>query len=136
MGLRSEIIALMFGALLMFVTFGDAHIYWFVGNLDTILGLTFWRALDLFYPIATIIVFLLYGWAKGGKLRINPTTVMLFASFITVLLLVDIDDVVKVLNITLEPSKTYWTIVMCIYPVYSSVAFFLFGKKHETLRSL
>ena len=136
MGSRSEIIALIFGALLMLVTFGDAHIYWIVGNLDTILGLTFWKTLDIFYPLATIAVFLIYGWAKGGKLRINLMTVLLFASFLTVLLLVDIDDIVKILNITLEPSKTYWITIMCIYPVYSSIAFFLFGKKHETLKAL
>jgi hypothetical protein len=135
MGLRSEILALAFGALLIFVTFGDGHIYWFVGNLDTIFGLAFWRALDVFYPLASIAVFLLYGWEKGKGLKFNTITILLFASFVTVLVLVNIDDFVQLLNVTLVPSKVYWTVMMWVYPVYSSVAFFLFGKKQETIRA-
>jgi hypothetical protein len=74
MGFKSEVLALAFGALLIFVTFGDAHIYWFIGNLDTIFGLTFWRVLDVFYPVASAVVFLLYGWVKGNGLKFNPQT--------------------------------------------------------------
>ena len=135
MGLRSEILALAFGALLVFVTFGDSHIYWFVGNLDTIFGLAFWHALDTFYPLASIAVFLLYGWEKGKGLKFNAITILLFVSFVTVLVLVNIDDFVQVLNVTLVPSKAYWTVMMWVYPVYSGVAFFLFGKKQETIRA-
>ena len=135
MGLRSEILALAFGALLIFVTFGDSHIIWFVGNLDTIFGLAFWRALDVFYPLASISVFLLYGWEKGKGLKFNTITILLLASFVAVLVLVNIDDFVQVLNITLVPSKAYWGVMMFVYPVYSSVAFFLFGKKQETIRA-
>ena len=132
MGLRSEILALAFGALLIFVTFGDSHIYSFVGNLDTIFGLAFWRALDVFYFLASVTVFLLNGWTKGKGLKFNAITILLFASFVALLVLINIDDFVHVLNITLLPSKTYWAIMMLVYPIYSSVAFFLFGMKQET----
>lgn len=135
MSLRSEILAFAFGALLILVTFGDGHIYWFVGNLDTIFGLTFWRALDTFYPLASIAVFLLYGWVKGNGLKFNTITALLFVLFVTALTLVNIDDFALVLNVTLAPSKAYWTVMMWVYPAYSSVAFFLFGKKHETMRT-
>ncbi len=132
-GLRSEILALAFGALLICVTFGDAHIYWFIGNLDTIFGLAFWRAMDVFYPLASISVFLLYGWEKGKGLKINSITILLFVSFVAALALVNIDDIAQVLNITFSPPKTYWVAIEWVYPIYSSVAFFLFGKKHETM---
>lgn len=132
MGLRSEILALAFGALLIFITFGDSHIFVVVGNLDTIFGLAFWKPLDVFYPLATITVFLLYGRDKGKGLKINKITLLLFASFIAALALVNIDDIVEVLNITLVLPKAYWIAIEWIYPIYSSIAFFLFGKTHET----
>jgi hypothetical protein len=135
MGSRTEILALAFGMLLMFVTFGDGHVYWFVGNLDTIFGLAFWHVLDTFYPLASIAVFLLYGWVKGNGLKFNAITAFLFASFIVVLVLVNIDDFVQLLNVTLVPSKAYWIIMMWVYPVYSGIAFFIFGKKQETINN-
>ena len=130
---KSEIIAFAFGVLLILVTFGDGHIYWFVGNLDTIFGLAFWRVLDTSYPLASIAIFLLYGWVKGDGLKINSVTVLLFASFVTVLALIYIDDIVQLLNFNLAPSKVYWTVITWVYPFYSSIAFFLFGKRHETV---
>jgi len=135
MSLRSEILALTFGALLIFVTFGDGHIYWFVGNLDTIFGLTFWHVLDTFYPVASIAVFLLYGWVKGDGLKFNTTTILLLASFVTLAILINIDDIALVLNFTLTPSEAYWAIMMWVYPFCSSLAFFFFGKKQERIRS-
>jgi hypothetical protein len=87
-----KILAFLFGALLIFVTFGDAHIYYVIGNLDTILGHAFWLPLDIFYPLASIAVFLLYGWVKGKGLKFNAITILLFASYFTVLALVNIED--------------------------------------------
>jgi len=52
-----------------------------------------------------------------------------------VLVLVNIDDFVQLLNVTVAPSKAYWTVMMWVYPVYSGIAFFLFGKKQETIRA-
>ena len=136
MGLKSEVLALAFGALLIFVTFGDGHIWWFIGNLDTIFGLAFWHVLDVFYPLASIVVFLLYGRVKGEGLKINALTAFLFVSFVALIILINIDDVVQIANITLTPSKTYWATIEWIYPIYSGFAFFLFGKKHEALNAL
>jgi hypothetical protein len=135
MGLKSEVLALAFGALLIFVTFGNAHIYWFIGNLDTIFGLTFWRVLDVFYPVASAVVFLLYGWVKGNGLKFNAYTALLFATFVALLILVNIDDVVQVVPVALTLPKIYWAAVEWLYPVYSAAAFFLFGKKQETMRA-
>ena len=135
MSLRSEILAFAFGALLILVTFGDGHIYLTVGNLDTIFGHLFWPALDTLYPLASIIIFLLYGWVKGKGLKFNVITAFLFVSFVIVLILVNIDDLAQALNITLVPSQAYWTVMMWVYPVYSGVAFFSFGKRHETTRT-
>jgi hypothetical protein len=133
---KSEIIAFAFGVLLILVTFGDGHIYWFVGNLDTIFGLVFWRALDTFYPLASIVIFLLYGWVKVDRLKINSVTVLLFASFVAVLALIYIDDIVQLMKLNMLPQRLYWTVITWAYPFYSSIAFFLFGRKHETVSTI
>jgi hypothetical protein len=85
--------------------------------------------MDVFYPLASITVFILYGWVKGGRIKINLTNVFLFASFVAALTLINIDDVGQVLNIPLGYSTFHWTIIMWIYPIYSSIAFFLFREK-------
>ena len=134
MGLKSEVLALSFGALLILVTFGDSHIYTNflgVGNLDTMFGVRLWPAMDIFYPLASIVIFLLYGWVKGNGIKINFATVFLFASFVAALLIMNIDDVGKVLKITLNYSTSNWTLIMWFYPIYSAIAFFLFGEKNK-----
>ena len=131
MSYRSEILAFAFGMLLIFLTFGDDYLSKNIGNLDTIFGLRFWPVLDVVWPVATITVFLLYGREKGNGLKINPTTILLFLSFLTVLMLITVDDITLVLRIPFNEPNTYWTVMMWVYPVYSSIAFFLFGKKHE-----
>jgi hypothetical protein len=129
---KNEILALAFGALLMLTTFGDDYISHYIGNLDTIFGLQFWRALDVFYIAATIAVFLLYGYAKGNGLRFNYKAILIFVSFIAVLMLITVDDLLQVLSIDFELPQTYWAIVMWAYPIYSSIAFIFFGKEQET----
>ena len=69
MTLKSEVLALFFGMLLILITFGDAYLKPFIGNLDTIFGLQFWKAIDTIYPLASIAVFLLYGWIKGKRTK-------------------------------------------------------------------
>ena len=68
MGFRNEVFALAFGVLLVLVTFGDNHLGSIhtaqLGNLDAIFGLVLWPAIDLIYSLATVAVFLLYGWSK------------------------------------------------------------------------
>ena len=130
MGLKSEIIALTFGALLISLTFGDAHLVGYVGNLDTIFGLAFWKPLDVLYPLASIAVFLLYGKVKGG-LRFNVATMLVFLSYLFALALISLDDIVLVLNLQITLSKGYWIAVEWFYPIYSSIAFFIFGRANE-----
>ncbi len=136
MTLKSEVLALFFGMLLILITFGDAYLKPFIGNLDTIFGLQFWKALDTIYPLAAIAVFLLYGWVKGKGLRVNVTTIFLFISFLGVLFLVNIDDFFQVFNIAIKPSGAYWVLMMWVYPVWAGVAFLLFGLENEKNRSV
>lgn len=68
MGLKSEVLALTFGVLLILITFGDSHLVYFVGNLDTIFGLAFWEPLDVLYKFASIVVY--------GGLRFSAVKIM------------------------------------------------------------
>src|SRR3989304_10041068 len=129
-GLRSEIIALVFGMLLILETFGDAPLVWYIGNLDTIFGLAFWKFLDVAYPVASIVVFLLYGKAKGG-IRVNKVTVGLFASYLFALALMSLDDTIIVLQLSIVLTKGYWVAIQWFYPIFSIVAFFLFGRANQ-----
>jgi predicted house-cleaning NTP pyrophosphatase (Maf/HAM1 superfamily) len=63
--MKAEALALSFGALIILVTFGDAYIQPFIGNLDTIFGLSLWKLMDILYPALSILVFLFYGRLKG-----------------------------------------------------------------------
>lgn len=129
--LKSEIIALAFGMLLILETFGDAPLVWYIGNLDTIFGLAFWQFLDTFYPIASIAVFLLYGKTKGG-IRINKVTAGLFVSYVFALMLMGLDDVIIVLNLPIMLPKVYWVAIQWGYPIYAIIAFFLFGRANQS----
>ena len=137
MVLKSEAIAFFFGVLLILLTFGDSRFQIAatgsaIGNLDSILGPTLWPVLDVVYPLATIVVFLLYGWSKQEKLRINITTIVLFLSFLAVLTLMIADDIAEGLGfLSFHPPQLYWNIISSVYPIYSALVFFLFGKAHE-----
>ena len=95
MGLKSEILALSFGMLIILLTFGDSHLVAHVGNLDTIFGLAFWKPLDVLFVLASILVFLLYGKVKGG-LRFNVVTKLVFLSYLFALLLISLDGIALV----------------------------------------
>jgi hypothetical protein len=127
MGLKSEIIALAFGVLLILLAFGDAHLVSNVGNLDSIFETAFWKPLDVLYALISIVVFLLYGKAKGG-LRLNAVTVLVFLSYLFAIALISLDDVGLVLSLQITMPKGYWIAVEWFYPVYSSIAFFVFGR--------
>ena len=128
--LRSEMIALAFGMLLILETFGDAPLVWYIGNLDTIFGLAFWQLLDIAYPVASIAVFLLYGKAKGG-IRINKVTVSLFTSYLFALALMSLDDIIIYLQLSIALTKTYWAVIQWFYPIFSIALFFLFGRANQ-----
>ena len=127
MGLKSEIIALTFGALLVLLTFGDSPLAHNVGNLDTIFGHDLWKPLDVMYPLASIAVFLLYGKAKGS-LKFNVATMLVFLSYLFALALISLDDIALVLNLQITLPKDYWIAVEWFYPICSSIAFFIFGR--------
>jgi hypothetical protein len=134
MGLKSEILALTFGMLIILLTFGDAHLAGNVGNLDTIFGIAFWKPIDVLYPLASIAVFLLYGKLKGG-LRFNIVTVLAFLSYLFALSLISLDDIALALNLQITLPKSYWIAVEWFYPIYSSIALFIFGRANESRRA-
>jgi hypothetical protein len=134
MSLKSEVLALVFGMLLILATFGDSHLTWNVGNLDVVFGHVLWPLLDVVYCLASIVVFLLYGWVKGG-LRINVWTVGVFLSFLVAFALISVDDVALVLNRPIMLSKGYWAVVEWFYPFYSVFAFFVFGKANQVKKT-
>jgi len=59
-------------------------------------------------------------------------TVLLFVSFLAVLMLIEADDIAHGLHIPFNEPTAYWTVVMWVYPVYSAIAFFLFRKVNQT----
>lgn len=124
--LKTEVLALIFGVLIILITFGDNRVYDFVGNLDIIFGLSFWRSMDVLYPLASIIVFLLYGVAKGG-LRIHMLTILLFFIFVMALLIMVIDDIFVVLAPSIELPHIYWVVASWVYPFVSASTFLAFG---------
>jgi hypothetical protein len=130
MGWKSEIMALTFGVLLVLLTFGDSHLVGHIGNLDVIFGHFFWKPLDVLYPLASIAVFLLYGKVKGG-LKFNAVAILTFLSYLFALALISSDDIANVLNLQVTLSKDYWMAVEWFYPIYSSIAFFIFGRVNE-----
>ncbi len=133
--MKAEALALSFGALVILVTFGDDYLQPFIGNLDTIFGLTFWRVLDVLYPSLTILVFLFYGRLKGGCLKADLGTLGFFVSFLAALILISVDDFLQVLQFAYKPPEVYWTVMMWVYPIYAAVAFLLFGERNRLLKS-
>jgi hypothetical protein len=130
--LKSEIIAFLFGAFIILLNFGDNHTGSTIGNLDTIFGLRFWPLMDIIYPLASILIFLAYGEAKGnGDLKFSIKTVMPFIVFILALFLISIDDISLVLNLGLTFPEIYWIVMMYLYPIISFLAFFSFGEANE-----
>ena len=89
--MKKEILALAFGMLIILITFGDSHLASNVGNLNTIFGLTFWRMLDVMYPVLSLVVFLMYGREKQG-LKINLRSTVIFSGFLVLLALMCLDD--------------------------------------------
>ena len=136
LSLKSEVLALFFGVLIILATFGDERfrVSTFgssIGNLDAIFGLRLWPVLDVLYPLATIAVFLLYGWSKQKRLTKNPSTILIFLSFLAALSLMVIDDVAEGVGFSIHLPHLYWIIISSVYPIYSCFAFVLFGIANE-----
>jgi hypothetical protein len=137
MSLKSDFLAVAFGILLILITFGDAHISGNIGNLDTIFGFYWWPKLDVFYPLATIAVFLLYGKTKGN-LKINILSAVTFSLFLVASALVSIDDITAALGFSSlaryfsgDASISYWNVVLWVYPVFAYFTFLIFGATNQ-----
>jgi hypothetical protein len=124
--LKSEVLALLFGMLIILIAFGDNGVYPLVGNLDQVFGHSVWRFMDVLYPLASILIFLLYGKVRGG-LRIHVLTVLLFLIFLMSLAMMIIDDIFTVLDHSIRLPDNYWGIASWVYPLVSASSFLAFG---------
>jgi phosphate starvation-inducible membrane PsiE len=86
------------------------------------------------YPAAAIAIFLLFGWEKGGRLRIDLKSALLFFLFLALLGLITVDDLAIMLRSTLHMPSWYWVTISWVYPIFGSMIFFLFGKMQEKKR--
>ena len=125
--LKSEVLALVFGMLIILITFGDDRVYHWVGNLDQIFGHCFWRFMDVLYPLASILIFLLYGKVRGG-LRIHALTILVFIIFLMALAMIIIDDIFIVLGHSIKLPDNYWGIASWVYPFVAASSFLAFGR--------
>ncbi|MDG6994647.1 MAG: hypothetical protein JRN52_01885 [Nitrososphaerota archaeon] len=143
------ILSLLFGILLLWLDFSDsAPLNPFMGNLDHVFGNQLWYPTEAFLPVVSLAVFLLFGRVCFGigrdgtgseRSRISKS---LFGSakslatvslYILLLILIDIDDILKVLGIPSHlrvsaDSPSYWLPMQFIYPLGSMVLFIAFGK--------
>ena len=127
MNWKSESLALVFGVLIILIVFGDtAQLSW-VGNLDTIFGVAFSSLMDIIYPLASIVIFILYGKAKGS-LHLQRSSIMLFVAFLIAILIMQFDDIFEVLNHPIILPVIYWTIARWLYLFTALITFFAFGR--------
>ncbi len=130
---KNEILALLFGAFVILLTFGDNRLEATIGNLDTVFGLQLWPIMEIIYPAALIVIFLYYGQTKnGGKLRINFKTILPLIVFLASLTLISLDDVFQVLNVSIMFLKIYWIVITWLFPLLSCFTFFIFGKMNHS----
>jgi hypothetical protein len=147
--LKPLVLSLFFGVLLIWFDFGDASpLSGSVGNLDHILGARLWYPTEVFLPLASIVVFLLFGKVsfdigkndrsdgfspRAISLTTNVKSLIPAFLYLVLLVLIDIDDISKVLGIHSSLSASnlspgYWLPMEAIYPVGSMIAFIAFGK--------
>lgn len=131
--LKSEILVLAFGMLIILITFGDSWVRPSVGNLDYIFGRSLWHFMDVLYPVASVIIFLLYGRVKGG-LRIHLLTILVFLIFLMALFMIIIDDIFEALGDSIKLPHNYWGIASWVYPFVSASSFLAFGWVCARLR--
>ena len=137
---KSESLALVFGMLIILIIFGDAAWVSGVGNLDTIFGQTYFPLMDILYPLASIVVFLLYGKSKGNH-HFRRYSILLFLGFLVALIIMIFDDFVNIPhhiaydilhNSAMEEQFTlpaiYWAIARLLYLFTSITTFFAFGQ--------
>lgn len=125
---KRDIFALIFGVFIVLTTFGDqAQLSW-VGNLDTIFGKKLYPFMDVFFPTASIVLFLLYGSANGN-LVIRKTPVIIFLFFLLALVSIVLDDIIFViLGHPVVFPEIYRTVVRWEYPIAAAITFLAFGR--------
>jgi hypothetical protein len=137
MNWKSEVLALAFGALIVCEIFGDQWFFRGVGNLDSIFGTANWayRGMDVFYPLASLGVFLLYGRSKG-PIPISLASAVLLAVFLIALVVMQFDDLFVAFYHTITLPSAYWAFARLFYLAASISTFFLFGalcgRKRQT----
>ena len=135
MSFKSDFLALIFGLLLVFITFGDQPLGTVsgitVGNLDTIFGIRLWPVMDVIYPLFAIAVFLLYGWVKSGEFRVRIETFLVFSSFLALLFLISVDDVAQVFDVSFHFSRIILMAVSWAFLILGGLIFLVYGKLKE-----
>jgi hypothetical protein len=132
LNLKSEVLALIFGALIILLNFGDDHTGPTIGNLDTMFGLGLWPLMDTIFLLSSIIIFLAYGKAKSnGKLKLTAKTALPLIVYVLALCSISIDDFSQLLNSSLTLPENYWIIMMWLYPIISLLAFLSFGEANK-----
>ena len=127
MNWKQESLALIFGMLIILIIFGDSTSVQGVGNLDAAFGEAFWPWTDVLYPLASIVVFLLYGKSRGN-LRVNTASVLAFLALLAGLLIIQFDDIFELVNHHITLPWSYWTAARCSYLVVSIGSFLAFGR--------
>ncbi len=138
------LLSVVFGILLLWMDYNDVSpVFDSVGNLDQILGPQMYPFTEGFLPLASIVVFILLGkyFIDAGKgkstgLRSHASVLkplFFFLVYIVLLILIDIDDILKALNIPSAlqlstQSPGYWLVMQAVYPIASIVVFMAFGK--------
>ena len=117
---------LFFGILIILITFGDSRVNPLVGNLDSILGPSFWRFMGVLCPLASVMVFLFYGKVRGD-LRIHVSTILVFLTFLMSLAMMIIDDIFEVLGYSMKLPEMYWGIAQWVYPFVVASPFLASG---------
>lgn len=126
MNWKREILALVFGMLIILIIFGDALQGDNAGNLDTVFGQAYGHLMDVIYPLASILVFLLYGKFKGG-IKIHIANILLFLVFLVGLSLIQFDDFFVLFHHTITLPWVWWTTVRWCFLFISVGSFFAFG---------
>jgi hypothetical protein len=124
---KSELLALVFGLLMVLVIFGDQAGVTGVGNLDTIFGSSRWFLMDIVYPLSSLIVFLIYGKSKG-RLEINRRSVLTLLAFLVAQIVIQFDDFVVLFYREVAFPQIYWTVIRLVYLFAAPGAFLAFGS--------
>jgi hypothetical protein len=132
MNWKRESLALIFGMLVILIIFGDGIPGRAIGNLDTIFGESLWPFVDVMYPLASIIVFLLYGKSKGG-IQVRRSAILPFAALLAGILMIQFDDVFELINHPIKLPQLYWTIARWGYLLVAAGSFLGFGRACERL---